>query len=702
LVDVLFTKTNIIMENNMNKEKIIVPKGVRYISDWKEYNLGNYAFPHILNKVLTGCGFTEYCISNQQDLVLLSPRKFLLENKEDQHPGELYYAKNELISSVNYELDISLEKKFKESRKYTEDEIKASVVEMKQKIKDYCNKCVILKKPKKILVTYDSFRHVKEALSELGIFNNFQVVIDEFQSIFIDSRFKSDTELELLYHLDGVQKLCYVSATPMLDKYLDMLDEFKNLPYYELDWVTEDFNRIVHPKLEVRFTGKSLNDEAKRVIESYKKGNFEQRLDPETGGFIESHEATLFLNSVKGICQVIRTNRLHLNECNILCARTEDNEKAVRSAFNEVLKREAEEKGISKFTKITKDNEVIGRIPGKGELHKQFTICTRTVYLGADFYSTNSRTFIFSDANISCLSVDISMDLEQILGRQRLDENPWKNSATLYIKTTSKNNIVTEDEFQEYMNRKIETSQNLLTAFNSIPDNTKVAVAEKYEVSAKYEFYKKDYVAVNRHAGSKPIPVFNNLVLVSEIRAFEIQQIDYKDRFTVFASIKDEGYIRSNEEVTSYVEEFESIKNTREKLKYLVKFTTETSGITEQMINNFLIQIPGKYTDYYKLLGPDRIKANGYLEADLRREWIKTHSEVKIDEEMIDKIYETFSVGEKYGKASIKSTLKNIYLEYNFNKTAKASDLTDYFVLKNTTVKENGEWVRGFEILGKK
>jgi len=158
----------------------------------------------------------------------------------------------------------------------------------------------------------------------------------------------------------------------------------------------------------------------------------------------------------------------------------------------------------------------------------------------------------------------------------------------------------------------------------------------------------------------------------------------------------------SRDSVEKELSEFESIKNTREKLKYLVKFTTETSGITEQMINNFLIQIPGKYTDYYKLLGPDRIKANGYLEADLRREWIKTHSEVKIDEEMIDKIYETFSVGEKYGKASIKSTLKNIYLEYNFNKTAKASDLTDYFVLKNTTVKENGEWVRGFEILGKK
>lgn len=67
-----------------------------------------------------------------------------------------------------------------------------------------------------------------------------------------------------------------------------------------------------------------------------------------------------------------------------------------------------------------------------------FTLCTRTVYLGADFYSTCARSFIFSDANIDCLSVDISLDLPQILGRQRLDCNPWKNCAELYYKLNTK------------------------------------------------------------------------------------------------------------------------------------------------------------------------------------------------------------------------------------------------------------------------
>ncbi len=64
-----------------------------------------------------------------------------------------------------------------------------------------------------------------------------------------------------------------------------------------------------------------------------------------------------------------------------------------------------------------------------------FTFCTRTVYLGADFYSECARSFIFSDSNIDTLAVDISDDLPQILGRQRLFENPWKNDAVFYYRS---------------------------------------------------------------------------------------------------------------------------------------------------------------------------------------------------------------------------------------------------------------------------
>ena len=90
----------------MKKSKIIVPKGIRYISQWGDFNIPRY--PHILNKQIPGCGFTEYCITNQDNVVLCSPRKILLENKRDQHESEVLYINGGTNDdSVSMDKDLS-------------------------------------------------------------------------------------------------------------------------------------------------------------------------------------------------------------------------------------------------------------------------------------------------------------------------------------------------------------------------------------------------------------------------------------------------------------------------------------------------------------------------------------------------------------------------------------------------------------------
>ena len=66
--------------NIMQKTVINVPKGIRFINQWTEFQLQD--FPCILDKKIPGCGFTEYCITNNQNIILASPRKILLENKQ--------------------------------------------------------------------------------------------------------------------------------------------------------------------------------------------------------------------------------------------------------------------------------------------------------------------------------------------------------------------------------------------------------------------------------------------------------------------------------------------------------------------------------------------------------------------------------------------------------------------------------------------
>ena len=56
----------------MIKDKIIVPRGIRYISEWKDFNFSRFPDKCIINKQLPGCGFTEYCINGSENVILCS------------------------------------------------------------------------------------------------------------------------------------------------------------------------------------------------------------------------------------------------------------------------------------------------------------------------------------------------------------------------------------------------------------------------------------------------------------------------------------------------------------------------------------------------------------------------------------------------------------------------------------------------------
>ena len=670
----------------MNKTILNVPRGIRYLSDWEGFSLP--VEPSIINKQITGCGFTEWCIKSDINLILCSPRVILLENKEDQHPGEVFYARNDLDEALDIDKDLSSDKPRppKEDIILNEkelEEIRESVQKFRDRIFINYFNCVQSCKPCKILVTYDSFRHVKEALGDN--IKNFYVVVDEFQSIFTDSRFKSSTELDFLGHLQNIQNLSFVSATPMMDDYLEMLPEFKDLPYYELDWGIEDPGRIIKPQLDVIPCQKIL-DAAERFIRSYKEGDFEKSYSLDESGNIqeiESRELVIYVNSVKNICDIIRRNGLTHTNTNVLCSNTAENRRKIRKAFG--------------FTKKS-DPSGIGKVPGKGDPHKMFTLCTRTVYLGADFYSTNARSLILSDANIDCLAVDITLDLPQILGRQRLKENPWKNRATLYFKSLSKSKVMTVDDFKRYVDEKRERTSNLLSAYDTaISNKVKHDLAEKYQRGAKSENYKNDYIAVNTHDGKSLLPVLNNLVMVSEIRAFQIQQVDYKDRFTVFRTLDQElDYESSNSKVVDFIREFDSITQFPDKMKLLC-----TSDFSEYEISEVLELLPILYKNYYLTLGKSKIKALCYKKYLLDKEFNKRVANQNNSNNIDDLVYSTFEVGKKYLKTEIKQVLGNIYKEAGVVMTPKASDLEKYFELGKIQVtnKETGKRDNGYIIL---
>ena len=675
----------------MNREKIIVPRGIRYISEWNEFRFNKFPNKCIINKQLPGCGFTEYCINGPENVILCSPRKMLLENKKDQHPDDVYLVVNEMEKESEVDKDLSKEpKSVNIDEEGDEKKDNSEIYErLYREIDTYTYQRYLNNQPAKILVTYDSYRIVKDILEKLRIFDRFITVVDEFQSILHDSRFKSNTELGFLLHLQQSPTAYFVSATPMMEKYLEMLDEFKDLPYFDLDWEAADSSRIIRPSLKV-LTMKSVGTKAEEVIQSYLSGDFEEITVMRNGQPVKviSDEAVFYVNSVNHIISMIKKNNLTPEQCNILCSRTDDNAKRIKRKLGK------------KF--------VIGKVPKKTEKPKMFTFCTRTVYLGADFYSLCARSFIFSDSNSDCLAVDIAEDLPQILGRQRLQDNPWKNTANFYYRITADYREMKESDFQAILDRKTKDTESLLRAYGEVSlDEDKYTLAKNYQILAKSQNYKDNYVAVNKVINSQTgnvilKPVTNKLVLVNEIRAFQIQQVDYRDRFSVFSSIRSnltkDDII--NRDVTRFLCIYDTLTTMLEKFKMLCEYP-----VSKEVIQIVLDQIADsdEIKSYYLLLGPDRLKKLHYNITNIRRELgIVTFS----PELLNNTIHQNFNPGEKYTLANLKAKLGDLYSSISYTAVPKANDILEYFEVKEVqnTMLVDGvkKRIRSYELLKRK
>lgn len=147
-----------------------------------------------------------------------------------------------------------------------------------------------------------------------------------------------------------------------------------------------------------------------------------------------------------------------------------------------------------------------------------------------------------------------------------------------------------------------------------------------------------------------------------------------------------------SDEIKKLVDEFCSLKNTSSRLKYLVEVSEK--GLPEVNLTNFLSLIPEKFREYYTVMGPDRIKANGYQESKLKIEWNKLHQEeLGVSDELVQDITDYFKLGQRYTNPDIKAKLKELYQKHGYEKTAKASDLEEYFWLKKvyiSSIKKNG------------
>lgn len=612
----------------MKKEMIKIPANIKYLTEREKFieEFGKpFELPNgILNKEIPGCGATTVALTDEHKTIICSPRNELLKNKHEQYPDTLL-----VIGGVDT-----------------------------KEIEAYLQTAEL----PKILVSYDS---VYKLIGCIKYKSDWRVVVDEFQCLLADSSFKSEIELHFLDNSRSFPYVTFLSATPILDKYLEQIDYFKDMNYYQLDWEEKDIVRVYRERT------KNPINAALEIVRYYQNGNYPSVYV--NGERIYSKECVIFLNSVNNIVNIIKQTELKPKEVNIIVGNSEDNDRQI-ARIGEGFKR--------------------GRIPLKGETHKKFTFCTSTAYAGCDFYSTNAATFVISDCNRPNTAVDIATELVQIAGRQRLACNPFRQFLTFVYNVNAEE--VELETFNEHLCRKVNVTLDEIRDNNNAGEALRAKRIKDFRRIPDNVKYQDSYTMYDEQKGEF---VFNRLAYVNEQYCFDVQKFNYRNGVIVKKLLQDNSFdVSENQTYAVY----------QEQLKHLIKkepFVDRMQAYCEYrakqglIVNLAMSTLESKYPElryYYEALGADRIKALNYKEKKLLNEIHIMKTKNKIRHELHGIIH----IGDRILTTDIQQTLRVVYDRLGIDKSPKATDLNEFFEIHPVKIPTANGRKNGFEIRG--
>lgn len=617
----------------MTKEKVIkIDPGINYITDWVNDD-GSFTISQylpigktVINKSVTGCGFTTWCLVNGENVILCSPRIMLLRNKLEQ-------------MNVNDEVCFYFDRT-------------KSLQALKQDLENYLCGRYQAKKPVKLLVTYDSFSTLCDMLEQslnfdIRSFVN-QIVVDECHCLIKDIKLKEDTLnstlSDFLVRLFTYDTVLFISATPM-QSYLEQIPLFQNSSvfYLTLEW------DVVKPANVKSDTCKGSKDAFDKIYKYYlthsdhSGRNIFDHIEYGDGAVAYSYEAVIFLNSVRDICTILnyyinKHNLINPSDVSVICANTPTNSQKLR--------------------KVDRRLGIMTTIPKQGEPHTTWTFVTRTAFEGVDFYSQSASTFVVANYNVSCLSYDIGTDIVQIVGRQRLQSNFFRK--TVHIFYVNNKQSISDAEYNAYKQQKLKTSQDLIELWLSAPTSLKdlqLSNLQAYMNQSPNECYLTT-------SGGKP--VVNPLLVLSDDYEHDIVK-NYKSYI-----------IRSTQTTPTYPQEVEQIRQALQnqttvanKIHLLYDAFTKCPQHKDALFEMLHKEGYQDIAVYFNQLPLERIKALGYNPTSLKYELKNQISLPNI----VTEVKKVFISGAVYSKAEAKEKLQNIYDDLGLNKTAKATDL---------------------------
>ncbi|MCF0224121.1 MAG: hypothetical protein HUK20_07615 [Fibrobacter sp.] len=604
----------------------------------------------IVNKCVCGCGLTEYYLTNSRPVILVSPRKELINCKMavQGRPIPIHYFDR----SLGYDLSTSF-----------------------LQLDHYLNNPFPIEGfVPKILVTYDSLVKVLESLNLHGYLDRFDIIVDEFTAIFTDVKMKGTTELNLLGWLMGLpNRVHLLSATPISEAYLNELHEFDDVSYVTLQWHPSRINKVKVVRNPMK---KSAQAEIEDIITAFRRdGYFKSTMID--GQEVKSTEAVFFVNKVSTIVNVAKKMGLTEKDTLVICS-------------------EGDGKNKEKLDRV---GLKIGHVPSFAEYkvkNRTFTFVTRASFEGTDFYSDCSTTYVFADANSSCLALDLSIDLVQIAGRCRTATNPFRHEIYYFFRTNDK---VTIDEAKKKIAERDERTQHLLQQYSGMTDPTAL---EKCVDSQTLRRFEKDYLDVQySHDGTSAKAVFNKLAYLADIRAIEIKEMQYASDYAVDAYISNNHGFSSvdayavcpNQDLQNFYLEFNRDGNFERRMELYSQMMMAHPELKSDVER--IPYIAMDYKQFFNTIPVARMKALQFKRSELEKEY---HGILKISE-IQGRLAELLVGGKFYSNSDIKNVLKQVYAELDLVKAAKATDLPSYMPsAQQSRIYSNNKQINGYTI----
>lgn len=632
----------------MEKFKIQIPE-ITYLSEWPGFDrvLSTFGNKIIVNKIVCGCGMTDYYLTdNTMPVILASPRRELIvSKKKDPRTQHAYYFDR---SDASVSMDDSVQRLF-------------GYIDTARSNQFY----------PKIMCTYDSLGKVTECLRNWNVLDGFVIIGDEVTCVFTDAPMKGAKSIEILNLFDALPNRCiFITATPLKESYLDEVPVFKDMAYISCEWPKDRLLPVFLKPKKMTNTVQAIGD----IIDTFRHYGYFQTKSV-NGVPAYSKEGVFYLNSLTDIINIIKKKGLTSNDTRVICADNTENSRDLKDVGFE-----------------------IGHFPGQLEYkteNKTFTFATRCSFEGADLHSDCASVYIFSDSNRKNLSLDISIDIVQIIGRCRTQSNPFRDEIQYFYKFAATEQIDSNSARME-VDKKLAASKILYDKFKN--EDSPVVFDMLEDAQTGNKAYRKNYITVINDFDGKRRVEINQLVRLAELRAIDIKE-QYKSKNTLYSLLRDSRivpqtpYANLDPSQTSFLQTFDELPDFSEKMR-LFSEACATDNQFEQWALS-CEYIPLSYKNFYTVLGIRRIRQQQYdyakMEADM--DYFKYYPTI------VEKLNAILIIGQEYTNKHLKTTIQSVYDEIGLKKTGKASQIKEFFPESyETKVRVVGGYANGYKI----